>query len=119
MDVEGAEPLVFQGMSKIINSNKKLKIFVEFDPLRIKRAGYEPKQFARKLLEDYRFSILAIVDEDKRALKVRNINEILSVCREGKGANLFLSREEEEVNALAQQLKELVLKQRAKKQGQL
>ena len=45
MDVEGAEPLVFDGMRRILERNLRIKIMLEFHPERIERSGRQPVQF--------------------------------------------------------------------------
>lgn len=42
IDVEGAEPLVFAGMLNLIRRNPQLHIIVEFAPVHLRRAGFEP-----------------------------------------------------------------------------
>ena len=45
MDVEGAEPLVFDGMRSILERNLRIKIMLEFFPERIERSGRQPVKF--------------------------------------------------------------------------
>jgi len=45
MDVEGAEPLVFDGMRRILERNPRIKIMLEFFPERIERSGRQPDKF--------------------------------------------------------------------------
>ena len=45
MDVEGAEPLVFDGMRRILERNPRIKIMLEFFPERIERSGRQPVKF--------------------------------------------------------------------------
>jgi FkbM family methyltransferase len=94
MDVEGAEASVLKGMERIIKENEKLVIFMEFYPGAIKRAGSSPEEFARKLIEDYRFSVLAIGEytTDKKYLKINSVDELMKLCKGGKTANLLLKR---------------------------
>lgn len=94
MDVEGAEMAAFTGMDRIIRENENLKMFVEFYFPGIERSGGSPQEFIRRLLEDYRFSIVAIGDytKDRRYLEVTKADELLDLCKGGKTANLFLKR---------------------------
>ncbi len=94
MDVEGAEMVAFSGMERIIRENKDLKMFVEFYFPGIKRAGGSPEEFARRLLEDYQFSVLAIGDytKDRKSVSVSSIDELLKLCSGERTANLFLER---------------------------
>ena len=49
IDVQGYEPMVFQGMTKTINSSKNLTILTEFWPQGIMQAGESPANFLRTL----------------------------------------------------------------------
>ncbi len=49
MDVEGAEPLVFDGMRRILAQNSRIKILLEFFPQRIQCAGRNPARFLASL----------------------------------------------------------------------
>ena len=94
MDVEGAEMAVFSGMSRIIRESENLKMFVEFYFPGMKRAGNAPREFARRLLEDYHFSILAIGEytKDRKYLKINKVDELMDLCKGERAANLFLER---------------------------
>ena len=94
MDVEGAEMAAFSGMGRIIREHKNLKMFVEFYFPGIKNAGNSPEEFARRLLEDYHFSILAIGEytKDRKYLTINKVDELLDLCRGERTANLFLER---------------------------
>jgi len=94
MDVEGAEMAAFSGMARIIRESENLKMFVEFYFPGMKRAGNAPREFARRLLEDYHFSILAIGEytKDRKYLKINNVDELMDLCKGERAANLFLER---------------------------
>ena len=94
MDIEGAEMAAFSGMDKVIRDNENLKMFVEFYPLTIRRAGNSPQEFARKLLEDYCFSVLAmdVSTKKERCLTINSISELMNFCKGRKNENLFLER---------------------------
>ena len=49
MDVEGAEPLVFDGMHRILEQNPRMKIMLEFFPERIQRSGRQPAKFLESI----------------------------------------------------------------------
>ena len=62
MDIEGAEPVAFEGMKETLSNNPKLIVFFEFYPNAIKRLGCDPITF----LEDFRklgFTI-SVIDEN-------------------------------------------------------
>jgi FkbM family methyltransferase len=52
IDVEGAEPLVWNGMSRTIRQNPAVKVFVEFAPSHLSRAGQNPGEFLDRLAAD-------------------------------------------------------------------
>lgn len=100
MDVEGAEVLALAGMDKILKTNKKLKMIIEFFPLLIKSMGSSPEEFIRKLLEDYKFSIYVIPDDYNalkgKMIKINKVEELMSICKGEKDhLNLFLKHDEE------------------------
>jgi len=42
IDVEGAEPLVLKGMQRLVDNNPHMKIIMEFAPVHLRRAGFDP-----------------------------------------------------------------------------
>ncbi len=97
MDVEGAEMLALLGMDKTLKQNQNIKIFVEFFPLLIEKMGSFPKEFIRKILEDYKFSIYLIPDDydaiGREMKKLNSIDEVMSYRRQEEDhINLFLTR---------------------------
>ena len=70
IDVEGAEIAVLQGMIKILDKNPTLKMFIEFSPANLKKAGFSAQQFWDKLIEcDFKF-IYPINKELKEKLEI-------------------------------------------------
>lgn len=51
IDAEGSEPFVLRGMVQILARNPGLRIFVEFAPEHLRRAGIEPLQWYEELSE--------------------------------------------------------------------
>ena len=45
MDVEGAEPRVFEGMEKLLAANPRLNIMMEFSPRMIRASDRDPREF--------------------------------------------------------------------------
>ena len=85
---------VLAGMKKTIRENQDLKMFIEFHPPGIKRRGDSSSDFARQLLEDYGFSVLAIGDykKGKKYLKISSAEELIDFCKGGKTVNLFVEK---------------------------
>jgi len=50
IDAEGSEPFVLRGMTRILATSPGLRIFVEFAPEHLRRAGIEPLQWYEELL---------------------------------------------------------------------
>jgi len=97
MDVEGAEMLALKGMDRIIKANPNIKMFIEFFPLLIEKMGDSPREFIRKILEDYKFSIFAIPDDynasNVQLKKLNSIDEVMSFRKkEEDHINLFVKR---------------------------
>jgi FkbM family methyltransferase len=49
IDVEGAEPLVFEGMSKMLDTNPNVKIVCEWSPGQMETAGFTTASFVSQL----------------------------------------------------------------------
>jgi FkbM family methyltransferase len=49
IDAEGGEPLILRGMARILAQNPEIRIFVEFGPEHLRRAGIEPLQWLEEL----------------------------------------------------------------------
>jgi len=59
IDVEGAEPSVIRGMSRILESNPDILLFMEYAPEHIRRAGESPEAFLRLLAGlGFRFHVI-------------------------------------------------------------
>lgn len=84
IDAEGAEREIWRGMSKIIESNPQLQVFMEFNPGRT--AYYDPREFLDKMKQDG-FDLAVVtydgstrpVDADK--LIARGTEQILHLRR--------------------------------------
>jgi FkbM family methyltransferase len=53
IDAEGAEPFILQGMPLLRKRNPGLRIFIEFAPEHLRRAGVDPLQWAGQILMSY------------------------------------------------------------------
>ncbi len=67
IDAEGAEPLILRGMQRIIVQNPGIRIFMEFAPSHLTRAGVKPDEFLTEL-RSYGLNV-ARVDESTGALR--------------------------------------------------
>lgn len=98
MDVEGAEFLAFLGLDNILRQNKKVKMFVEFFPLLIRKMGNSPEELLRKIFNDYRFDVNVIPDDYNAGahdglIRVNSINEVMKYLKgEEDHINLFLTK---------------------------
>ncbi|MDO8265286.1 MAG: FkbM family methyltransferase [Candidatus Parcubacteria bacterium] len=91
IDVEGAEPYVFQGMKGVIEANPKLIIICEFWPYALKTAGFNPKDFLATLA-NYGF-IIYLINEDKKKIEELNQEDIFSRYGNKKSSiNLLLKK---------------------------
>jgi FkbM family methyltransferase len=86
IDVEGAEPLVFRGMTDILGRSPNLKIIMEFSPAYYRYQGIDPADFLRSL-RSYGFDIRMISTEST----LEPLNEA-AVVQEDL-SNLYLARQ--------------------------
>jgi FkbM family methyltransferase len=87
MDVEGAEYLVLLGMTKLIDENKTVSLFVEFSPNHVKRTGHNPSGFIDMLL-NLNFEIFNI----NKCEVVRSYEDLRYLEVENGRVNLFATR---------------------------
>lgn len=90
IDVEGAEDAVLQGMSSIIDKNPELKIFTEFSPGALMKAGCLPSEYLMKLA-NYGFDIY-LIDEKKHSLEPAEVSRVMKVCKNIGYVNLLCER---------------------------
>lgn len=102
MDVEGAEMKVLEGMEKIIRQNSHLTIFAEFFPLLIREMGQSPEEFARRLLEDFGFTLAVVANDysmgaslsDDGLIHIDNVEKLMNLCQGQKDhLNLYLTKQ--------------------------
>ena len=77
MDIQGAEFIALQGMSNILNSNQKLKMSTEFEPIRLKKCGVEAIHFL-DLLSKHNFKFKDIVTPIKKVIPI-NVDNLLKL----------------------------------------
>ncbi len=67
IDIEGAEPIVWKGMQRIISENPKLAGTLEIGPTHFERAGQDLNQFLHEL-QNQRFRVQAVQEPDGKLL---------------------------------------------------
>jgi len=67
MDIQGAEPLVIEGMTKTIEENKDIKIMLEWWPDAIRKYGIDPEKHLTKLV-NLGFKIFEIDDQNGKCI---------------------------------------------------
>jgi FkbM family methyltransferase len=85
IDAEGSEPLIWDGMRRIIERSPRLRVLAEFDPVQIRGKGRDPLAF------------LARIREQGFEIKRIRFNATLASCTDDELANgrlvmLYLSR---------------------------
>lgn len=76
MDIEGAEWAALQGMSLLLEKNKRVKILTKFLPSGLKGFGIEPEEYLRLLIK-YGFKLYSI-NEHKQGMEPATIGGIMS-----------------------------------------
>jgi len=87
VDVEGAEMLVLLGADRLIRTNGNLKVFTEFSPGYLKKAGFLPEEYLNKVM-DYGFKLWNINDRRKQLEPVDDAN-FRSICESEFTTNLY------------------------------
>jgi len=87
IDVQGSEVGVFEGMHKIIDVNEDLKIIMEFWPWALKRAGYSPMWFLKRILE-CNFKLYLI----KEHIQLVDAEELIKICGETDSVNILCEK---------------------------
>jgi len=92
MDVEGSEPGVINGASKILTKNTHLKIVTEFYPMLIEEYGYSYEQYLKDIFK-LGFSVYDI-EGDKNRIQEKSFKDLFKKINPslGNGTNLFCVR---------------------------
>ena len=90
IDIEGGEYWALQGMRSILESNKDIKIFTEFNPNLLKKSNIKPKEYL-DLLEKNNFKLFNI-DNKKQELKIITVRELIEQYVNGGYTNLICKR---------------------------
>lgn len=67
MDIEGEEPAALQGMAGILSSSPALRLFTEFSPRALEKAGNQPQAFMDWMKSN--FEIVASINEHDQSLR--------------------------------------------------
>jgi FkbM family methyltransferase len=101
MDIEGAEFLAINGMRKIIENNKDIKIILEYCPLLLEKMGDSSKEMMDVLMLEYNFKVYIIGNEhamEEQAgdmIEVKDYEHLSSFLKDSCDCvNLFMSRSE-------------------------
>jgi FkbM family methyltransferase len=81
IDVEGSEPLAFQGMKATLESAAGYQIFFEFHPSALKSCGHDPLKFARHLFE-LQPDLIAEIQHEKKLKRINSITDFESMIHE-------------------------------------
>ncbi len=82
IDVEGSEPLAFQGMKTMLESASGYQIFFEFHPEALKSCCHDPLKFARQLFELQPDLIAEIDQHEKRLKRINSMSDFESIIQE-------------------------------------
>jgi hypothetical protein len=86
IDAEGAEPLIWAGMSATLARSTGIRIFVEFAPAFLKRGGHDPEAFLEQIQDDG-FHV-HVVDDETGAIRTGTYAQLRDIA----SANLMLTR---------------------------
>lgn len=89
MDIQGAENLAFDGMSKILSKNSKLSLLIEFWPAAIEKLGFLPSEFIERIFH-YGFSIFSLEGGKKEIFS--KDNPIITKYSTEDSINLFCQK---------------------------
>ena len=91
MDVEGAEFLVVQGMTRMLEANPRLRIMTEFWPWGIRRCGGDPAALLATF-RSARFEVHEVTDRECKLVPPAEDQRLLGLVRERQRTDLFLRR---------------------------
>jgi FkbM family methyltransferase len=92
MDIQGAEILAFQGMNRLLIDNQDIKLIIEFCPILLSNAGFEPGEYIENLTS-FGFSIFDIAQKERKLKKISK-KELLTqyTILNGRYTNLLCLR---------------------------
>ena len=81
IDVEGSEPLAFQGMKATLESAAGYQIFFEFHPDALKSCGHDPLKLAQHLFE-LQPDLIAEIQHEKKLKRINSLADFESIIHE-------------------------------------
>ena len=90
MDIQGAEGMALEGMSRIIADNPALILMTEFWPWGLQQSGVAPGAFLDRI-QGFGFR-LGLIDDDASNVKEVTKQDLLTRCTGKLYGNLFLTR---------------------------
>lgn len=92
LDIEGSEWDALDGVKRLLNRNRHVKLIVEFAPSMLQAAGIEPQQFLSKL-SALNLEVHVISDRGLLRLELFHLPDLLTKIKKTGGyVNLFCSR---------------------------
>jgi FkbM family methyltransferase len=91
IDVQGAEPLVFEGLRGLVEKNPGMMILLEFWPYGMTAAGFSPESFLVKL-RSAGFRLHAL-DPRTGTISSSGDGEIINLCPGEKHVNILCTRD--------------------------
>lgn len=92
MDIEGAEALAIDGMTRILEENSKIKLMTEFHPNELKKFGTTPEDYLEKL-RSFGFKIYHIDNKNKSINPVSDDYLLKIYPMKDSSTNLFCKRD--------------------------
>lgn len=90
MDVQGYEPFVVEGMTKLLDRSPDVFVLLEYWPSGMKKAGGDPHAML-KVFEDRGFNF-HYFDEASQTLRPTRVSEVDAMVPEGHHVDMILSR---------------------------
>ncbi len=89
IDTQGAEPWVFDGMQRLLQTNQRIKIMMEFWPWGMRQAGRDPAELI-KIIQGHNFTISEIHDDGRGRTVLNDPQSVLCLVLERQHTNLLL-----------------------------
>lgn len=83
MDIEGAELIALEGMSRVLGENRNIKLVFEFSPIQLRRVGSSPDKLFH-LLMGLGFNIYEYNGGDKKIVDLNRTKALIGELEDGK-----------------------------------